>query len=99
MRLRNVADQRQAQAASFRVMHQRIAGPVELLEDLRLLAPGDADAVINYLELYRSIFPVQLHAQELFVSRILQRVVNQIDESARDRLRSTYTFGRLESML
>src|SRR5215469_17906709 len=41
MRLRDVPYQRQPQPASLGVMHQRIAHPVELLENLFLLAIGD----------------------------------------------------------
>ena len=84
MRLRDVADQRKTQAASFRVMHQRISGAIELLENFRLLAARDADAVIRHLELYRAVGAVQLHAQKLFVSLVFQRVVDQIDERARN---------------
>ena len=84
MRLRNVLHQRQAQAAAFRVVYQRIARPVKLLEDLRLIVSPDANAVILHLELHHAVFTIQLHAQEFFMIRILQRVVNQVHECARD---------------
>ena len=79
-----MADQRKTQAASFRVVHQRISGAIELLEDFRLLSPRDADAVIRHLEFHRAVGAVELHAQELFVSRVFQRVVNQVDQRPRD---------------
>ena len=50
MGLGNVAHQRQPQAASFCVVHQRIPRAIKLLEDLRLIPPGDADAVIQHFE-------------------------------------------------
>src|SRR5262245_38497843 len=67
-------------------MNQWVARAIELLEDLRLLARRDADASIRYLALQRAIHPVQFDRQELILRRILQRVVDQVDERARDRL-------------
>jgi hypothetical protein len=58
MRVGNVAYQRQAQAASFRVVHQRVAGPIELLENLLLVTAGDADTAIHHFEFHDAIFPV-----------------------------------------
>ena len=40
MRLHDVAHQRKAQAASFGVVHQWIAHPIELLKNLLLLVMG-----------------------------------------------------------
>src|SRR3989442_78002 len=55
------------------------------LEDLRLIASGNADAVILDFELDGAVITVQLHAEEFFVSRIFQRVVNQVDNRAGNR--------------
>src|SRR6266404_5248305 len=66
-------------------MHQWVTGPIELLEDLRLVTPSDADAAIDYLKLHHATRAIQLNRKELFIGRILQCVVDKVDERARDR--------------
>ncbi len=58
MRLGNVADEGQAQATSFCVVYERISRSIELLEDLRLITPRDADAVIRHLESHNAVVTV-----------------------------------------
>src|SRR5947208_175847 len=67
-------------------MDQRIADAIELLEDFLLLARWNADAVIDHFKLDRAVIAVQLHAHILFIGRILERVVHQVQQRARNRL-------------
>src|SRR5437588_9472011 len=46
----DVPYQRQAQAAAFGVVHQRVAHAIELFEDPGLLAAWYAHAVVNHLQ-------------------------------------------------
>src|SRR6476659_665314 len=64
-------------------MHQRVAGSVKLFEDLRLLTSCNANASIDYFKLQTIIGTIQPDAQELLVCRILQCIVDEIDECAR----------------
>src|SRR5437667_1048018 len=81
-----VAHQGKAQAAPLRVVNQRVADAIELVEYLLLLAGWNADAVIDHFKLDRAVVAVQLHAQILLILRILERVVHQVYERTRNRL-------------
>src|SRR5690242_14421570 len=86
MRTGDVLHQRKTQAASLCVVHQRVANAIELLENLQLLARRDADAMINDLEFYAAIFPVEIDTKILTVLRVLECVVHEIDQRARHGL-------------
>ena len=67
-------------------MNQGVADAVELLEYLLLLTRRNADAAIDHFKLDRAVIAVQLHAHILFIGRILERVVHQVQQRARNRL-------------
>ena len=55
MGLDHMAHQRQAQAAALCVVHQRITGPIEFLEDLLLLRRWDANPLVHHFQLHDAI--------------------------------------------
>src|SRR5205085_12022920 len=67
MRVRDMSNQRQAEPAAFRVVNERIAGAIKLLEDARLFVPVDADAAVGDLQLMHALLAIELHSQELSV--------------------------------
>jgi hypothetical protein len=78
VRLDDVTHQGEPQSTALGVVNQRIANAIELLEYLVLLVRWNADTVVNHFQLDRAVIAVELHAQELFNLRILQRVVHQV---------------------
>src|ERR1051326_3101325 len=82
VRICDMPNQRQTKAAPLCIVHQRISGPVKFLENLRLIAAGNANAMVLYLELYRAIITIQLHTEEFFFRRIFRGVVDQIYDRA-----------------
>ena len=46
----------------------------------------NADAVVHYFQLHRSVVAIKIHADIFPVLRILQRVVDQVQQRARDGL-------------
>src|SRR5262249_38626114 len=55
VRVSDVLNQRESKTAALGVVHQRVTGPVELLEYLRLVVARNAYPAINHLELHRTI--------------------------------------------
>ncbi len=84
--LHDMAHQRKAQAAAFGVVNQRIAHPIELLENLLLLLMRNADALVHHFQLHRAVVAIKIHADKLSVLRILERVVHQIQQRTRHGL-------------
>src|SRR4029079_6173724 len=70
--------------APFRVMDQRVAGAIKLLEDSRLFVPLDADATIAHFEFEQTLVAIKPDAQKFFVLRIFECIVDQIDKRARN---------------
>src|SRR6516162_10199442 len=67
----HMANQGKSKAATLGVVHQRVADPVELLEDLALLVLRYADSVVHDFELHRTVVAKHIHADELAVLGIL----------------------------
>ena len=78
--LHDMAHQRKSQAAAFRVVHQRIAHAIELLENLLLLLMRYANPLVHHFQFYRAVVAIQVHADVLSVLRILERVVHQVQQ-------------------
>src|ERR1041385_3679228 len=85
MRMCNMPHQRQPQATAFRVMDQRIARAIKLLEDPRLFIPLDPNPAIAHFELEQRVVAIQPDPQKLLAVGILQRIVNEVHERARNR--------------
>ena len=84
VRPHDMANERQTQARALDVVHQRIATAVKLLEDFLLLAGRNADSMVADFQLHATVGAVQAHADELAVFRVLQSVVHQIEQRARN---------------
>ena len=97
MRFSDVPHQRQSEATAFGVMHERIARAIKLLENFPLISSGDADAFVGNFQLYCAILAIKLHAEILLTLRILQRVIDEIHQSARDRF--TIDFHRRHAII
>src|SRR5919201_581536 len=86
VRMRDVANQRESQAATLGVVDQRVTDPIELFKNFVLLAAGYAYAAIADLQLHRAVLTVKLDSQKLLRLRILQGVVDKVHQRARDGL-------------
>src|ERR1700758_3314358 len=65
-------------------MHQRIADAIELFKDPGLLLRGDADSVVDNLEVDAAVLSVEIYAQILLSRRVLEGVVHQIEQRTSD---------------
>src|ERR1700740_3725026 len=65
-------------------MHQGIADAVELFKDPGLLLRGDANSVVDNLEVDATVLTVEIYAQTLLSGRVLERVVHQIEQRTSD---------------
>src|ERR1700691_4332139 len=86
MSLHDVAYQREPQSAALGVMHQRIADPVELLENFELLFERNADSVIDDLEVDATVAAVQMDAEIFLCGRVLHGIVYKIQQRTSNRL-------------
>src|SRR5437588_6816555 len=55
VRFAYMTHQRQTEATALRVVHERIAGAIKLVEYLRLIATRNADTAVGDLQLHRSV--------------------------------------------
>lgn len=83
---RDVPHQRQPQAGSLDVMDQRVAAAVELLENPVLFVRRDSDPPVAHFQLHAAVGAVQADADEFLVLRILQGVVDQVEQRTGDSL-------------
>src|SRR5215216_4042154 len=84
MRACDVTHKRQPQTASLRVMDQRIAGAIKLLENSRLFVPLDTDTTIAHFQFEQTLIAIKPDAQKFFAVGIFQCIVDQIDKRARN---------------
>ena len=80
MRLYDVSGNRQPEAGSGHPV-VRFVTPKKLLEDASLIFARNAHASIYYGDGHLSTAPTQLHANPAAATRVLHRVVEQIDEN------------------
>src|SRR5580704_2982830 len=86
MRLHNVAHQGKSQSAAFGVVDQRVSHSIKFLKYLVLLFRWDADAVVHDFQLHRTVVTEKIYADELLVLRILEGVVDQVQQGPRHGL-------------
>src|SRR6516225_1044825 len=86
MSMNDMAYQGKPQSAPLRVVNQRVAHAIELLENLKLLARRNAHPVVDHFQFDRAVVSVELHAQILLNLRVLQRVVYKVQERTGNRL-------------
>ena len=66
-------------------MNQRITDSVELFKNLVLLRFWNANSVVNHFQLDGTVFAIEINIQEFIFLRVLQGVVDQIQQGAGNR--------------